>query len=203
MNTVVIDIETAPLELSPGLKAGLTKDCEYEHDIKLALEKAALWPLTGRVVCAGMLNPASGNEAIFCGKDETLVLSSFWESVRAFDRIVTFNGRGFDIPFLIFRSAVLDVIPSRHDLMGQRFASYPHCDLLDQFTFYGVTRKFTLEMYCLAFGIDSPKCGMSGADVGQAFREGRFTDIKEYNARDLRATAELYERFTKCFRKHA
>ncbi len=203
MNTVVIDIETAPLEVSPGIKSGLTKNCKDQIEIEIELEKAALYPLTGRVVCAGMLNPASGNESVLCDNDEALILSTFWAAVRAFDQIVTFNGRGFDIPFLIMRSAILDVTPSRHDLMGQRFASYPHCDLLDQFTFYGVTRKFTLEMYCLAFGIDSPKCGMSGADVGRAFAEGRLTDIKEYNARDLRATAELYERFTKYFRKYA
>lgn len=201
MSTVVIDIETAPLELKPGLKSGLTKNCKDQIETEIELEKAALWPLTGRVVCAGMLNPASGKEGIFCGNDESEILYLFWDAVKNFNQIVTFNGRGFDIPFLILRSAIVGVTPTRHDLMGQRFTSYPHCDLLDQFTFYGVTRKFTLEMYCLAFGIDSPKCGMSGADVGQAFKEGRFSDIKEYNARDLRATAELYDRFTKYFRK--
>lgn len=99
------------------------------------------------------------------------------------------------MPFLLLRSAMLGVTPSRLDLLGQRFRTTPHCDLLDQLTFCGLTRRFPLDFYCRAFGITSPKEGMSGADVGRLHAEGKYREIAAYNARDLLATAELYRRW--------
>ena len=80
-----------------------------------------------------------------------------------------------------------------------RFATEPHCDLAEQFTFYGVSgregaaRRFNLDFYCKAFGIDSPKAhGVTGMDVNTLLGEKRFREIAEYCLRDVRATVELY-----------
>jgi uncharacterized protein YprB with RNaseH-like and TPR domain len=53
-------------------------------------------------------------------------------------RFITFNGRSFDAPFLIVRSAVHRIKPSVN-LIPNRYDKY-HIDLFDQLSFYGVSR---------------------------------------------------------------
>ncbi len=87
----------------------------------------------------------------------------------------------------------------RKDWLGYRYTCEPHCDLAEQFTFYGVSgrdgaaRRFNLDFYCKAFGIESPKShGVSGLDVNRLIEEGRYREIAEYCLRDVQATMELY-----------
>ena len=114
--------------------------------------------------------------------------------------IVTFNGRGFDVPFIYLRSALLNVPISKKNWLGYRYATEPHCDLAEQFTFYsvsgrdGAARRFNLDFYCKAFGIESPKsAGVTGMDVKDLMTAGKFREIAEYCLRDVRATVELYK----------
>ena len=132
--------------------------------------------------------------------EETELLEAFWEVARRYDHVVTFNGRGFDVPFLYLRSGVLNVPITRKDWLGYRYATEPHCDLAEQLTFYGVSgregaaRKFNLDFYCKAFGIESPKShGVSGTDVNDMMQSGRYREIAQYCVRDVRATVELYQ----------
>jgi hypothetical protein len=67
-------------------------------------------------------------------------------------------------------------------------------------TFYGVSgregaaRRFNLDFYCKAFGIESPKShGITGRDVNSLLVEGRFREIAEYCLRDVRATVTLFQ----------
>ena len=103
------------------------------------------------------------------------------------------------MPFLYLRSAQLNVPISRKNWLGYRFATEPHCDLAEQLTFYsvsgrdGAARKFNLDFYCKAFGIESPKGhGVTGMDVKRLMDEGRFREIAEYCLRDVVATVKLY-----------
>lgn len=178
-----------------------------------------LYPFTAQVVCIAMLNAdtargqvlflaadfeegdAPGDspvEFVAC-MDEAELLAAFWDVAKHYDQIVTFNGRAFDVPFLYLRSAILNVPITRKNWLGYRFTTEPHCDLAEQLTFYGVSgrdgaaRRFNLDFYCKAFGIDSPKShGVTGLDINQLLAEGRHRDIAEYCLRDVRATVELY-----------
>lgn len=132
--------------------------------------------------------------------DEVELLTAFWDVAKRYDGIVTFNGRGFDVPFLYLRSALLNVPITRKDWLGYRYQTEPHCDLAEQFTFYsvsgrdGAARKFNLDFYCKAFGIPSPKAmGVTGADVATLLAEGRHREIAEYCLRDVAATVELHK----------
>jgi len=132
--------------------------------------------------------------------DETELLAQFWDVAKKYDSVVTFNGRGFDVPFIYLRSALLNVPISKKNWLGYRYAVEPHCDLAEQFTFYsvsgrdGAARRFNLDFYCKAFGIESPKShGVTGMDVGALLAAGKFRDIAEYCLRDVRATVELYK----------
>lgn len=179
-----------------------------------------LWPFTARVICIAMLNadtsrgkvlfvaddyePDEGEEAgpvefVPC-MDESEMLTAFWDVAKHYDQIVTFNGRGFDVPFIYLRSAILNVSISRKDWLGYRYQVDPHCDLAEQLTFYnvsgreGAARRFNLDFYCKAFGIESPKShGVSGIDMNEMVAAGRFREIAEYCLRDVKATVSLYQ----------
>ncbi len=182
------------------------------------LRQFNLWPFTAQVVCIAMLNAESlRGQVLFTADDfeenaaeggpvefvpcmdEVELLTAFWDVAKHYDEIITFNGRGFDVPFLYLRSALLNVAITKKNWLGYRFATEPHCDLAEQFTFYGVSgregaaRRFNLDFYCKAFGIDSPKSqGVTGMDINSLLAEGRYRDIAEYCLRDVRATVELY-----------
>jgi uncharacterized protein YprB with RNaseH-like and TPR domain len=216
MNRVVFDIETLGFSLEDfdtPRQEYLMKAAETEEDRTEVIARLSLSPFTARVVAVGMLNPESGQGKVFYqhpGGTPTLsaddmiefvpgnegeILTEFWRAVARYGQFITFNGRTFDCPFLMLRSAILNVKPTRN-LMPYRYNANEHCDLLDQLTFYGAFRKFSLDFYCRSFGIRSPKSeGISGEDVGRLFREGNYHTIAEYCLGDVRATAELFQRW--------
>lgn len=227
MARLAFDIETSALPLEQFDEAQreyLLREAEKIADETAraarreeVLRQLNLWPFTAQVVCVAMLNVDSlRGKVLFLAEDyepdeaggpvefvpcaeESELLASFWDLARHYEEIVTFNGRSFDVPFLYLRSAILNVPISKKNWLGYRFATEPHCDLAEQFTFYGVSgregaaRRFNLDFYCKAFGIDSPKAhGVTGMDVNQLLAEGRHREIAEYCLRDVRATVELY-----------
>jgi hypothetical protein len=98
---------------------------------------------------------------------------------------VTFNGRGYDGPVLMIRSAQLGLRPSRQ-LVGYRYDLSDHCDLSEVFSFHGSTREnFKLDYWCRRFDVESPKGGLDGSQVGRAYRDGRIEDI---GTRDVRGS---------------
>jgi hypothetical protein len=130
--------------------------------------------------------------------DERALLTRFWELVapksEVAKRLVTFNGRGYDGPMLMIRSAQLGLRPSRQ-LVPNRYALGDHCDLSDLLGFFGATREsYKLDYWCRRFDIESPKGSIDGSQVSRAYREGRIEDIGEYCLRDVRATAALYKK---------
>ena len=229
MAKLVFDIETSALPLEQFDEAQqeyLFRECgKIADEAARATRRAeiqrlfSLWPLTAQVVCIAMLNAdTSRGQVLFTATDyedeaddagpvefvacmdEAELLTAFWDVAKHYETLVTFNGRGFDVPFIYLRSALLSVPISRKDWLGYRFQTDPHCDLAEQLTFYGVSgregaaRRFNLDFYCKAFGIESPKShGVSGNDVGALMAEGRYRDIAEYCLRDVKATVLLYQ----------
>jgi 3'-5' exonuclease len=229
MATLVFDIETSALPLASFDEAQreyLFREAEKIADETGREARRAeiqrqfnLWPFTAQVVCVAMLNADTARgQALFLAEDyepdgaeagpvefvpcvdEVELLTAFWDVAQHYDAVVTFNGRGFDVPFLYLRSAVLNVPVTRKNWLGYRFATEPHCDLAEQLTFYGVSgregaaRRFNLDFYCKAFGIESPKShGVTGMDINDMMAAGRHREIAEYCLRDVQATVLLYQ----------
>ncbi len=140
--------------------------------------------------------------------NEKTLLETFWKILNKYPslHLISFNGRNFDAPFLMLRSAKLGVRPSRNLMSGTKFNYQQHTDLIDELTFYmptmsGATRRYNFDFFTRAFGITSPKAeGVDGSKVAQYFKDGRINEISEYCLRDVRATWELYlhwERYLK------
>lgn len=221
MAQLVFDIETVgmPIEsFDEAQREYLLKWAEREETPQRQERKREeliaqfnLYPFTAQVVAIGMLNVESHKGRVYYqaptkeswrsednlieyeSGSEIEILKRFWEDVRSYKQFISFNGRGFDCPFLMLRSAILGIKPSRN-LMPSRFDN-EHIDLLEQLTFHGVIRRFSLDFYCRAFGIPSPKERFSGPQMNQLFAEGKYREIAQYCFDDVRATAELYRRW--------
>jgi hypothetical protein len=212
--TLVIDIETVPAfdqrELPPTVAAALADNAS-----KKEMEPGAVMgmsPFFGKVVSLALGDgdaepnvndvtvlavPPDGVKLDACPcwlrpMSEPDLLRAFWALASRAETVVTFNGRGFDLPFLITRS-VIHGIPARVDLMSQRFALQPHLDLFELLTQRG-RGPSKLDVICWALGIESPKEVMDGSMVAPAYARGEIVKIAEYNAHDVRATASIYRR---------
>lgn len=213
--SLVVDIETIGADFDSFdemSKKYILKFADNEEKVQEMIEGLAFSPLTGEIVAIGILNPETDKGAVyfqspgklpqtlheegmeFTSDTEAGILRRFWDAVKHYDRIITFNGRGFDAPFLLIRSAIHKIKPTK-ELMPNRYSPTSHIDLLDQLTFYGsVRRKFSLHMWCRAFGIRSPKKGgVTGHDVSELFSQKKYLDIARYCTGDLYATKELFD----------
>lgn len=213
MSRIIFDIETAGRDfdtLEPPVQDYLLKWANTDDERQEVRDSLSFYPLTGEIIAIGMYNPDSGRGTVFfqnnsdpllpfedegityeTGTEEEIIMR-FWETIKTYKQFVTFNGRGFDCPFIMVRSAVHRIKPLR-DLMPNRYGDQ-HIDLFDQLTCYGATRrKFSLDMWCRTFGIKSPKeDGITGFDVKDLYRLGKYADIARYCAGDIKATAELF-----------
>lgn len=228
MRTLVFDIETIGEEwgaldevtqksLSRWIDRSLKSESEREAGMKDLQEGLGFSPLTGSIVAIGFYDVEEDIGGVYFQGDQTSedfdddtftfkkrtekeMLEDFWEGAEKYDAFVSFNGRGFDVPFLNLRSAIHGLRPSK-DLMEGRYLYQQklmkHIDLQDQMTYYGAMhRRPSLHMFCRAFGIVSPKEeGIAGDDVTELFNAKKFRDIAKYNARDVIATAELYKKW--------
>lgn len=220
MKRIVFDIETCsfPFEsLSIGQQEYLLRYADKETDpfkkqqmTDEAIRYTSLYPFTAKCIAIGIFDiekeksyvyyesetfeewTSEDSKTSYKGLTEKEMLESFWRIAEKVDQFITFNGRNFDVPFLMLHSAMLNVRPSVN-LMGRRY-NETHIDLLEQFTFYGVTRKFNLDFYCQSFGIESPKSkDISGMEVKTLYQAGRIKDIATYCSKDIYATYQLFK----------
>jgi len=220
MRRIVFDIETCayPFEtLSESQREYLLRYADKEPDpekrqmmIDDAVRYTSLYPHTSKCIVIGIYDVEkeksylyyesekkeewkNEDENVFYkGLSEKEMIESFWRIAKRIDQFITFNGRNFDVPFIMMRSAMLGVKVTKN-LMGYRYGD-EHIDLLEQFTFYGSTRKFNLDFYCQSFGIESPKSkDISGMEVKNLYEAGRIKDIAVYCSKDIYATYKLFK----------
>ncbi len=218
---LVFDIETVGCDfedLDESQQEYLLRYAQKERDPEAKREKEeeairylSLYPFTAAVVTIAMFNVDTGKTLVLyndSGEEERIfdeksikykslsekeMLKTFWSYAKQSKQIISFNGKQFDIPFLMLRSAMNKIKPTKNYIKN-RYETKEHIDLIDKFTFMGLTRKFNLDFYCKSFGIKSPKAsGITGMDIKELYRSGKVKEIAIYCADDVRATYELYK----------
>ncbi|HEY8133409.1 MAG TPA: ribonuclease H-like domain-containing protein [Thermoanaerobaculia bacterium] len=219
MKKLVIDIETVGIpweEHDPYVREYLIKG-QTEDGAEETKRAGGLSPFRGKIVAIGVIRIDDGRSCAlyevpgqtdvrvekagsrtYISGTEKQILEKFWEWFDNDSRFISFNGRQFDGPFLMIRSAVNGVIPKR-DLVGYRYQMHPNCDLREALNFFGTANsrqmKFNLDLACKAFGIATSKSeGVDGRSVESWYRDGRHREIADYCLEDVRATRELYEK---------
>ena len=122
-------------------------------------------------------------------------------------KLVSFNGRGFDMPMLLIRAMKYNLsFPAWFDQNNpmlnktkwenyrQRFAEGFHLDLLDSMGSFGAVRNLKLDTLCTMAGIPG-KYDVSGDQVLDLYYAGKHDLIKEYCQSDVLNTYWLYLKY--------
>src|SRR5205807_1113265 len=219
MKKLVIDIETVGTpweELDAYVREYLIKGLN-DGDAEETRRAGGLSPFRGRIVAIGVINIEDGRSCAmyevpgqtelrteksgmrtYISGTEKQILETFWSFFEGDSRFISFNGRQFDGPFLMIRSAIHGIVPKR-DLVGYRYGFHPNCDLREVLNFFGTTNnrqfKFNLDLACKTFNVETSKSeGVDGRSVEAWYRAGRHRELAEYCLDDVRATKELYEK---------
>jgi predicted PolB exonuclease-like 3'-5' exonuclease len=147
--------------------------------------------------------PAGAIDAVDVGDEanarELALLDAF---ARFIDRdrplIITYNGRGFDLPVIVQRAMFhglelgwyYDVSDVRY-----RYSESGHLDLCDHLHDFGAARRMgSLDDLAKLIGLPG-KVGVDGSQVAELHRAGKLDEIERYCLSDVAQTAMLFLRF--------
>lgn len=217
MSIIALDIETArndatiPLLPEPECTDSRIKDkdkiaAHIEAKRAEQLERMALDPLTGRVICYAAVR-AEDEKGGYVMADamtdeaETALIESVFASVLAADgaRIVTYNGIGFDIPYIYRRAMLLGI-----DVRGlgappltawtKRYATDRHYDLMQVWSGWNSQQYAKLDTLArFATGASKKDIDVTTFPALMATNDGRRL-IGEYCEQDTRLTLALWRR---------
>lgn len=212
---IALDIETCPLpldDLSPAQQERFAHRVQQEGrrdadapapalaERVRSTDPALLW-----ICCIGVVSvddpgrprPPRTYTAAHPG-EEAAMLRTFWADVARLagryphQRWITFNGKDFDVPRLLLRSAVHGLAPTPCGLLNVHpYRHRPHCDLM---RLLGGAR-LSLDALCAVLGVSSSKQGALRAEgVADAVAGGALSDVATYCAADVVATLACYHR---------
>jgi len=222
-NLFVFDIETVPdtdaVEnltgfTDPNMSARREELERYHLEITDGRNAFPRQPFH-RVVAISFLEaeiePAGGGEAYYlkelrsggeAGFSETQLLQGFFQYFeRLKPRLVSFNGRGFDLPVLKYRAMVHGIQAPWLHQAGDKWNSYAsrysmdwHCDLMEQLSEFGASARVKLAEVCAAFGYPG-KFGVDGSKVAEMIDGGDVNGVRNYCETDVLNTYLIYLRF--------
>jgi len=137
---------------------------------------------------------------------EKEIIQRFFDLLDRFSpTLVSWNGGGFDLPVLHYRSMVHGVQAPRYwdtggDDKNFKWNNYinryheRHTDLMEVLAMFQMRAAVPLDQMASLLGFPG-KMGMSGAKVWDAFREGDIKGIRDYCESDVLNTWLVYLRF--------
>jgi predicted PolB exonuclease-like 3'-5' exonuclease len=134
--------------------------------------------------------------------DEQRLLSKFWNYfAEGGPRLVTWNGKGFDLPVLRARAMIYGISAqswyqrgTKWDNYTQRFAPDWHCDLMEQLSDYRACATMKLEDLAFAVGLPG-KIGGHGSEVEGMYDRGEIDKVRAYCEADCLNLFVLYVRW--------
>lgn len=121
-------------------------------------------------------------------------LARFLEDKRP--ELVTFNGRGFDLPVIAARCLRYGV-PFRYYYQSRdtryRFTPDGHLDVMDYLSDFGAAKPSRLDAVAKLCGMPG-KVGIDGKDVGPLIHVGRIAEVRNYCLCDVVQTAAIFLR---------
>lgn len=133
---------------------------------------------------------------------ERELVSRFWQMFEGVQTMVTFNGRGFDLPVLETRALKYGISLPRYFAAGQprstyrgsRYSDAYHIDLCDFLSNFGAAyRRNSLNVLAKLIGLPG-KYSIAGEDVEYLYRQGRLKEINQYCMTDVLQTYILFLR---------
>lgn len=131
------------------------------------------------------------------GKSEAEALGDFTRFVeeRRPD-MVTFNGRGFDLPVIAAR-CLRHGLSFKHYYRARdvryRFSAEGHLDVMDYLADFGAAKPAKLDIVAKLCGMPG-KVGIDGKDVGPMVHAGRIEEVRNYCLCDVVQTTGVFLR---------
>jgi len=137
--------------------------------------------------------------------DEAEILLRFFEGIQRYTpTLVSWNGSGFDLPVLHYRSLLRGVTAARYWETGEHDQSFKwnnylgryhqrHTDLMDILANYQRAGA-PLDEMAIMLGFPG-KMGMHGSEVWEKFQQGNLQSIRDYCETDVLNTYLIYLRF--------
>jgi 3'-5' exonuclease len=129
--------------------------------------------------------------------DERGMLADFSAFVGRYrPDLVTYNGRGFDLPVIALR-CLRHGVPLPWYYQGRvrhRYSEEGHIDLCDVLSDHGAARAMSLDAIAHVIGLPG-KVGVDGSQVEGMYRAGQIETIRSYCLTDVAQTALLFLRF--------
>lgn len=134
------------------------------------------------------------------------MLAGFFKTIERYTpKLVSWNGSGFDLPVLHYRSLIQGVPAPRYWDMGEedrdfKFNNYisryhsRHLDLMDLLAKYNGRANAPLDELAKLCGFPG-KLGMDGSKVWEAWSQGRADEVRAYCETDVVNTWLVYCRF--------
>lgn len=205
---IFFDIETAPLPAGecelymPEFKA----PANYKDAEKIAaniaeqkaewLERAALSPLTGRVLAVGLMEAGGDEVTIHHGKDELAILRALLDHAGDFTAgpLVGWNVKGFDLPFLARRLWRHGLRPPKWWTARPGWGKEPLVvDLMEEWKCGDYKAAHTKLDHAARFlGLEG-KTGAHAKDFGRLYAEDLEAAL-EYLRRDVELVAQIHGR---------
>lgn len=164
------------------------------------LEKMALSPIWGRMCSYAIAGDGVEHVAVIAEDSdaaETDLIEQCFSQIRE-RRIITYNGNGFDFPFLFRRAVILGVDPREWGIctlaeLTQRYNNAWHVDLMTVWA--GWNGKEKLEHVATAV-LGDHKQDIDFREFPELIKtaEGQ-AKIMEYNLQDAKLTLQLFQRF--------
>ncbi|MEB2312455.1 MAG: ribonuclease H-like domain-containing protein [Sorangiineae bacterium] len=131
------------------------------------------------------------------GKSEAGILSDFASFLdRNRPDLVSWNGRGFDLPVIAAR-CLRHGVPFRHYYRSRdvryRFSPDGHLDLMDYIADFGAAKPSKLDIVAKLCGLPG-KVGVDGKDVGPLVHAGKLQEVRDYCLCDVVQTAGVFLR---------
>jgi predicted PolB exonuclease-like 3'-5' exonuclease len=198
---LALDIETVPdVRLLPdGWPAERFPKNAWHRIVAISFVTAdILRDVDGREAYA-VTDCRSGGEP---GWDEARLLAAFWRFFEAGRyRVVTWNGRAFDMPTILARSMMHGIDAAawfrrgtRWEGYRHRFATDWHTDLMDAMSEHGASPRMTLEEAAAVLGLPG-KLGEHGSHVAELVAAGEIGRVRAYCETDCLNLVVLYLRW--------
>ena len=216
MNTLVFDIETVP-DTELGRRLYDLHDLSDDHVGRIMLSKRRqetggdfLSHEQHRVVAISVVMRARDTLKLWSLGDETSsekeLIERFFDGLDRFTPdLVSWNGAGFDLPVLNYRSLLHGITAARYWETGDgdasfRFSNYlsrfhwRHMDLMDVLSGFQGRGRASLDAVATLLGLPG-KVGMQGSQVWEAYLGGGLARIRDYCETDVLNTYLVYLRF--------
>jgi len=136
------------------------------------------------------------------GDDEKTMIENFFNFIDKYEpRLVSFNGKNYDMPLLVLRAlkynikarTYLDISSDKWNNYKTRYSENKHCDLLESLGGFNI-KGLRLDTLCLMAGLPG-KYDVCGAEVLDLFYEGKLEKIHEYCQSDVLNTYMLFLKY--------